>query len=175
MLAALTLTACARIPSAYVNIPAQKGDTALHDPNRRGVRLVMLRSLEYVLTERPPNQPFQVMLPIGTSDEAYAGILAQLGDNAMWASDGQTRGLPIVAIAQIRIRGSSAEVDVVRPSFPQAGQSSEQTVTVSLNYNPIDSWYAVRLREWRGSVRSTASPAEEATINAPVGGGDDGE
>ncbi len=135
----------------------------------------MLRSLEYVLAERPLSQPFQVMLPAGTSDEVYAEILPQLGDNAMWASDGQTRGVPIVAIAQIRIRGTSAEVDVVRPSFPQAGQPSEQTVTVSLNYNPIDSWYAVRLREWRGTVRSTASPAEEAAINTPVSGGDDGE
>jgi hypothetical protein len=112
---------------------------------------------------------------MGTSDETYAEILPQLGDNAMWASDRRTQGLPIVAISQIRIRGASAEVDVVRPSFPQAGQPSEQTVTVSLKYTPIDSWYAVRLREWRGSVSATAAPAEEAAINEPVGNDTQGE
>jgi hypothetical protein len=175
MLAALTLVACARVPSPYVNIPSQKGDVAMHDPNRRGVRLVMLRSLEYVLAERPLDQPFQVMLPTGTSAQAYAEILPQLNDNAMWASDGQTRGLPIVAVTQVRIRGTSAEVDVVRPSFPQADQPSAQTVTVHLNYNPVDSWYAVRLREWRGSVPATASPVGEAAINRPVGGASQGE
>lgn len=158
---ALTFVAAALVgctSNTIVNIPPQVGDTAFHNPGSAGVKQIMLTALRAVLVDRPITQPFQVILPEKTPAKVYAELLPQLGQNAMWSSDGQTKGLPIVAVVQIRIRGLYAEVDMVRPQFPDQREPSEQTVTASLKFTPIDGWYVKRLKEWRGDVNQIALP-----------------
>jgi len=100
-----------------------------------------------------------VILPVNTDAQVYADMLPQLGQNAMWSSDGQTKGLPIVAVTQVRIRGLNAQIDIVRPQYPNQQQPSEQTVTVSLKFSPIDSWYVTGIKQLHGDVNKTALPA----------------
>ncbi len=155
--AVLMLVGCA--PMTIVNIPPQQGDTAMHSPNSRGVRTIMRHALQAVLADRPIEKAFQVLLPANTDATVYADMLPQLGKNAMWSSDGKTKGLPIVAVTQVRIRGLNAQVDVVRPQYPEQKQPSEQTVTVTLKFSPFDGWYVIDLKEWRGDVNKTALPS----------------
>ena len=139
--------------SHYVNIPPQKGDFAFHDPNNKTACSVMLVGLQKALEDRPMEGPFQVMLPVGTVADTYARILPQLGVQAMWSSDGRTRDMPIVKIDQVLIRGTRAEVDVIRPALTDDGGAGRQLVTVSLLYDPVSKWYATRLKEWRREAR----------------------
>ncbi len=152
LITAVLAAGCAPI----VNIPAQEGDTAMHDPNNGNVQLIMLRALQAAVADRPIEGPFQVILPEGTLPKSYAAMLPQLGENAMWSSDSESGAVPIVAVTQVRIRGLSSEVDVVRPQFPGNAEPSEQTVTVSLKLEPIGGWYVTRMKEWRGDVAHTA-------------------
>jgi len=157
-LAAVLLAGCA----SYVNIPPMEGDTAFHDPNTKVVRSVMGGALAYVMEQRPIERSYQVILPVGTTPMTYAELLSRLGDNAMWSSDGVTKDVPIVAVSQVRVRGTSAEVDVVRPTFSNDLKQSGQTVTVSLKYDPMGGWVANHIKEWRGDVSNTANPLRAA-------------
>ena len=145
----LAWAACVAGCSHYVNIPPQRGDFAFHDPNSRAARSVMLVALQKAMEDRPMEGPFQVILPVGTMKDTYARILPQLGVQAMWASDGRTRDMPIVKIDQVLIRGTHAEIDVIRPVLADDGSAGRELVTVSLLYDPVSKWYATRLKEWR--------------------------
>ena len=136
----------------YVNIPRLEGDLAYHDPNAKAPRMVMHRALEKVLELRPLDEPFQVMLPLGTVPETYAQMLPDLSPHAMWSSDGRTKDVPIVRVSEVRIRGSRAEVDVVLPIYAGDGPALAQMVTAHLRYDPVSKWYVVRTQEWRRGV-----------------------
>jgi len=144
----------------YVNIPAQKGDFAMHDPNGKTVRIILLKAFAKVLADRPINQPFQVMLPVGTVPEVYAKLLPKISEHAMWSSDGQAKGIPVLRAAGVRIRGYAATVDIVMPMYPDDPDSVQQMVTVSMRHDTIEGWVAVRLRQWRGSVETATAQTD---------------
>lgn len=143
---------------SYVNIPPQKGDMALHDPNTRSVRAVVVEAINKSLEDRPIKQTFQVVLPAGTKPETYAHVLPKISEYAMWSSVGEATGVPQMVVQQIRIRSFEAEVDLLRPIYLDSPQASRQTVTVYLQFEPMAGWYATRLKEWRSTEEVLSAP-----------------
>ncbi|HAI12775.1 MAG TPA: hypothetical protein DCM28_13790, partial [Phycisphaerales bacterium] len=63
LIVALGLSAC----SPYVNIPGQRGDTlATHNPNSKYIQEAIVAALKAVVTYRPVEGNYQVILPEGT-------------------------------------------------------------------------------------------------------------
>jgi hypothetical protein len=99
----------------YVNIPPNAGDVASHDPNRQTVQEVIVAAARAALAESPIDQPFHVILPAGTLPLIYDQMLPRISPHAVWSSRGAPEGEPFLEIRQVRIRGSNAEVDLIRP------------------------------------------------------------
>ena len=152
----LAWTVCVAGCAHYVNIPAQKGDLAYHDPNAKIPRAVMLLALQKVLELRPIEDSFQVVLPVGAVPATYAHILPRISERAMWSSDGRTKDLPLVCVTQVHVRGTRADVDVALPIFAGDAPAVAQITTVHLRYEPMSKWYVVRVREWRHSAERAA-------------------
>jgi hypothetical protein len=156
------LSAC----TPYVNIPGQRGDTlATHNPNSKSIQEAVVTALKAVITYRPVDGNYQVILPQGTDPQTYAKLLPQLGDQAMWSSDGMPQDLPIYEVKAIRIRGADGEVDIARPATGMPDGRTRQLVTVDLKYYVPGGWGHTRIRVWKASVedemRQTAIPTTE--------------
>jgi hypothetical protein len=136
----------------YVNIPPNEGDVASHDPNRETVQDVIVAATRAALAENPIEQPFHVVLPPGTLPLTYDQTLPKISPHAVWASQGVPEGEPFMEIRQVRIRGSNAEVDIIRPFTVADPEGYRQVVTVTLKWDPVAKWQAERLRAWRISV-----------------------
>ena len=149
--AALTLGGCA----AYVNIPPQAGDFARHNIDAESIRAVTVPAVRAVVDQRPPAGVYVVKLPEAAQKLTYPGVLPQIGENAQppFAED-LPEDAPVYEVTGIRVRGASAEVDVVRPG-PLGGR---QLVTVHMDDPPFAPWTVERIRVWRGPV-DAAPPA----------------
>lgn len=166
IISSLGLSAC----TPYVNIPGQRGDTlATHSPNSKYVQEAIVAALKAVITYRPVDGNYQVILPKGTDPQTYAKLLPQLGDQAMWSSDGVRQDLPVYEVKGIRIRGADGEVDIVRPAVGLPDGRTEQLVTVDLKYYVPGGWGHTRIRVWKAPVddalRQTATPAAQTTLH----------
>lgn len=162
----LGLSACA----PYVNIPGQRGDTlATHNPNSKTIQEAVVAALKAVITYRPVEGNYQVILPEGTDPATYAALLPQLGDQAMWSSDGTRQDLPIYEVKGVRIRGYDGDVDIVRPAKGLADGRTRQLVTVDLKYYIPGGWGHTRLRVWKADVedalRLSSTPSAQTTIH----------
>lgn len=59
---------------------------------------------------------------------------------------------PVVDVRQVRIRGWTAQIDVVRPLDGDQPQGVHQVVTAYLKWDPVSHWQAEQIRAWRTSV-----------------------
>ena len=162
----VAMTAC----TPYVNIPGQRGDTlASHNPNSNYIQDAIISSLKAVTTYRPVDGQYQIILPEGTDAQTYAKLLPQLGDQAMWSSDGIRQEVPIYEVKGIRIRGADGEVDIVRPASGASVDPNRQLVTVKLKYYVPGGWGHTRILIWKAPVdealRQTATPSAQTTIH----------
>jgi hypothetical protein len=163
---ALSLTLLATGCATYVNIPPHPGDVAVHNPNEENVQNVMVAAARAALAERSIDGPFQVVLPPGTLPTTYDAVLPRIHSKATWSPDGPREGQATVEIRELRIRGSSAEVDVIRPWDPKEPAGYQQLLTVELSWDPAAKWQADRVVGWRTSVdralqtKSYAAPPE---------------
>ena len=62
----------------YINIPAQPGDIARHDPNLAKVGEVMTVAVQAAARERPIRGDFLVVLPEGTAEPTYQQVIRDL-------------------------------------------------------------------------------------------------
>jgi len=138
--------------TTYVNIPSRAGDVAVHNPNDDTVKDVEAGALRGAISERPINEPFEVILPEGSLPSTYDWVLPHVGPHAVWSKNGAHEGQPVVEVREIRIRGSSAQVDVIRPWDPGDPSGYQQLVTVELSWDPITHWQTDRVAGWRTSV-----------------------
>ncbi|MFA9477813.1 hypothetical protein ACERK3_05835 [Phycisphaerales bacterium AB-hyl4] len=141
----LVLTGCAQ---TYVNIPAQAGDVASHDPNSSNVRDIQVQAIRVVLRDRPLESPIGIILPEGTEPLFTAAVASDLGEGVYALTDLEGSPASVIEVDQIRIRGTSAEVDVIRPR----GTEGRQTVTVYLTRTPFVGWSVERTRAWQGII-----------------------
>jgi hypothetical protein len=152
----------------YVNIPPNEGDFASHDPNRETVQDVIVAASRAALAESPVDQPFHVILPPGTLPLTYDQTLPKISPHAVWASEGAPEGAPFMEIRQVRIRGSNAEVDIIRPFSVADPEGFQHVVTVTLKWDAVAKWQAERLRAWRTSVDRAMRHRSYDTTEEPV-------
>lgn len=141
--------------ATYVNIPAQGGDVARHDPNLDTVQQVIGAAMAAVLADQPIDGPFQIILPRGTNTPIGENMARSLDPRASWNRGTQTPNMPALNARQVRVRGWYAQVDVIRT----LSDNNPQLITVDLKWNPVDGWLSQRLRLWR-------IPVEEALIQS---------
>lgn len=141
--------------TTYVNIPAQGGDVARHNPNLDTVQQVISVAMAAVLADQPIDGSFQIILPRGTDPLVGEGLARTLDPRASWNRGTLTPNMPALEARQVRVRGWFAQVDVIRT----LGDNHPQLITVDLKWNPIDGWLSQRLRLWR-------IPVEEALIQS---------
>ena len=130
--------------ATYVNIPAQAGDLAAHDPNKENVHLVQGHALQAVLDDRPIQVPFSLVLPPGSRPETHQAVAERLEPQPISSDEETDDALPQVRVSQVRIRGWIAQVDIVRPAA-----DTTQLVTVYLKWEPFAGWHVERMRAWQ--------------------------
>lgn len=165
--------------ATYVNIPPQAGDVAWHSPNNPNVLAVEATAIKAVVDDWQLGQTFTVKALPGTSPLKYFAMLRHIGDHATIE---HVEGAPRIEVRQLYIRGSSANVDIVRSRGVAGGTAStsptdspakggastgeedtgtsvsprsegeRQLVTVHLNWMPFSGWRAERVRVWRMHV-----------------------
>lgn len=153
----LCLTACnPPINYSYVNIPPQDNDVATHDPNHRVVVDVIAEAYRALLVERPMDERFQVILPEGTTPKTYGRLMERVDKLAMWSSDGSIKEMPVIEVSQVRIRGLSAEVDLIRPVRPDDRRAVPHIATIYMDRQPFGDWVARRVKHWQISAVEAA-------------------
>jgi hypothetical protein len=139
----LTLIGCGG--PTQINIPPIDGDRFVsNDPNSTTATEVMGEAIRYSLEVEPINGPFVISLPEGTEAETAQEILAIVGGEATLSpADADSPEMPQVKVRQVRVRGSDATVDLVRPQ--RLGRNLN---TVSLTYEFGHGWGGVDQRAW---------------------------
>jgi len=132
---------------AYVNIPAQPGDFARHNPNDRAVRIVLTEAINAVNKKFPVEGKFAILLPQDTTTKTYHAVSKKSGKQAVWPGNTDRTDLPVLTIKQIRIRRQDAWVDIVR-STHNDGKQTDQLMTVEMKWHPLQGWLIQRLRVW---------------------------
>lgn len=132
----------------YVNIPAQKGDLARHDPNSDVVRGVVAEAVSGLLLEKSLPTPVAVVLPEGSSVLSHADVARRVGEGTVSIHDEEVEPASVVEAREVRIRGNSAAVDLIAPG--RGGIN--QLTTVYMEWAPFGGWKAERLRTWQGAV-----------------------
>jgi hypothetical protein len=127
----------------HVNIPAQAHQTARHDPNIASVIETMGRSVEAVSQRWPGDDPWQLELPAGASAETYAIVAAWAPDRITAVELGEGAG--VLTVTSVRILGTEAEVDLLRPTV----DGPRQLVTVYFQQRAFGPWRVHRVRAWR--------------------------
>jgi hypothetical protein len=133
--------------TTWVNIPAQRGDMASHDPNNATVREVVAAALKHAIVEGVAPAPYAIELPRYTRASTYQKVLASLPVGGMPLPEATEASLPVFRIKQIQVRGLTAQVDLIPPPV----EGSAQLMTVYLK-GDVHGWYATRSHLWRMPV-----------------------
>jgi hypothetical protein len=137
--------------AGYNTWPPSPGSSGIANPNARPADQVMLASLQYVVARYPVegDQHYVVNLPKGLNPRLYKWIVDRVGEGAEPLTI-DNKDLPIFHLKQFKIRGSDAEVLILRP-VTEAGTGPEgpayQPITVML-HGGLDGWRVVHRREW---------------------------
>jgi hypothetical protein len=155
--AVICLGGCA----TYVNIPAQHGDLASHNPNDVNVKDVEIAAIRYALDRnRVVEQPVALMLPAGTSDRGFEWIVSKL-DAPVHRYGSAPPDALLYRVAQVQVRALRAQVDIVQPG--PAG--SRQLLSTYLKRD-LEGWYVYRDYLWQIPVDEAlyiARPAPAAS------------
>lgn len=128
--------------SPWVNIPAQRGDLASHDPNTSTVHKAVTVALKHTLEQYPPAGAYAVIMPEGASTQTMAKLNAALPEGAGATADATGR-IPVYRVASIRIRGWDGQVDII----PPAGLRPKRLLSVYLDHD-LSGWYVRRTHLW---------------------------
>lgn len=144
--------------------PVQGAYLAPNNPNAPPADELMALSLKWV-TDRYPvrsaspvvaGEPqFAINLPRGVRKSIYEKTAAALGDKAQPLTPENATKLPIYHVAEIRVRGRVAKVDVLRPaqelgSRPD-GQPVYQCITLHVE-GGFQPWRVIRFQAWEPGV-----------------------
>jgi len=138
--------------TTYVNIPAQTGDLATHNPNDLTVRTILGEALSKVAKEYPFEGSFAILLPEQTTDTTYREVASMVGSQALWPGNPERSDLPTLEVKRIAIRRQEARVDIIRPTDHGQPDSRLQLITATLHWHPMKGWVVQRLRPWRISI-----------------------
>ena len=146
---------------ANVNVPAMKSDMAINDPNAKAVKRAEVAAVRYTLEQRPIPGGFTLQLPEGTLDETYTEVLPAIGAGAV---KDPAPGLPTVEVRAIRLRGSTGEVDLVRPDAV-----GRRLHVVDLTYEFGHGWAGVSSRPYAIDPDTMPKPLVAPPSTQPAG------
>ena len=109
--------------------------------------------MQYVVDDQKVTGPFQVIVPVKTTPKVAQHTVSKISDQAVWNQAPDT-SIPIYDVRQIRVRGMSAEVDIVRPVFVKQPDAGRQVATIYLHWDPFSGWVVREMRVWRMSVEN---------------------
>ena len=159
-LASVLFLVAACVP--YVNVPAQRGDMALHQPTYDTVTHIAAAAISAVVADRPQTGRYIVQLPQGVNTGQYDVVIASLGENAVALPKADDMSLPLLDARRVRVRGWHAQVDVVRPMEAANPHGQKQLVTVDLKRDIIEGWHVTHIRPWHLDVEEALRVAAEA-------------
>ncbi len=133
----------------YINIPAQEGDLAGHDPNGDVVRGVVAEAARGLMLEVAVPPPVAVVLPADATALSHADVARRIGEGAVSPFEEGIEPASTVEAREVRVRGGRGEVDFVHPG--RGGMS--HLTTVYLEWAPFGGWKAERVRTWQGSAQ----------------------
>ena len=165
-LIAFMLAGCA----PYASYPPIENTAAVTDPTFEPVPTVITKSIEWAQaressSDAEPTSAF--LLPVGTSNKAYAEIEERIPGTTRAAVNESAIG-----IKSVRVRGFHASVDV---SVPREGRSP-MLYTLTLQSKPFEQWKVIDERRWRFTPqaleRSSAWTSEQNEADVADANGD---
>lgn len=138
LLGALLLCAALGGCAGYSSWPPQGSKTALKNPNVGAPIDVMGVSLGWMLENHPPGDgytgPAAINLPYGVNSQTYGRVVRRAGHGSLAAT--RESAYPTYHVVEIRVRGSRAEVDLMRPlpgrAFGSLDTADYQSFTLQL-------------------------------------------
>lgn len=137
----------------YDTWPPVQGSIARENPNIPTMEGVMMAGLRWMIENYPPvghEGQVAVNVPQGVKPLVYQRIARDAGPRAEPYSE-FTKELPIYHVKAIRVRGSKAELDVLRPVWEMGrapdGSQVSQGFTLYLE-GGLEPWRVMRFREW---------------------------
>ncbi|MEM7681100.1 MAG: hypothetical protein AAF288_04005 [Planctomycetota bacterium] len=147
------LVACG--PPAYLNIPSDEGDLlALSSANLSTARELSTKAIASVAEDSGAPPSYEFVLASNANFKTYRIVARDLGPAAITPTANSPEGLPLFAIRSIRVRGTEAQVEVVRPS----GVFGWELVDVNLVWNPFGGWRTDMVRPRRIQVDAPTRP-----------------
>jgi hypothetical protein len=140
---------------SWASYPAGPGETAVKNPNDPTILNVIETGLEWVVRKYPPGTTgdgpkLAINLPQGIRERVYERMAVRVGHGAApLRSD--TATLPVYHVAQVRIRGDEAAVDIIRPVVELGAGPDGGPVYQEIRVNMrggMGPWHIVSHREW---------------------------
>jgi hypothetical protein len=129
-----------------MNYPSVGNDAAVNDPNIAPMPEVIERALGRVLSDDPPASPYVVNFPKGMRRGNAVEILESIGDPRAELAALRVSGLPVYHIKRVWIRGSSARVEIMRPT---PGEADAYVLSVVRLESRIGgNWRVTESRAW---------------------------
>ena len=156
--------------ATWVNIPAETGDVAGHDPNISTVLKIELQSLRTLTEEIDPDAKVVVLLPPGSTPVSYEQVVPKVGPKASWSTTPPAPAALVLDMRQVRVRGSYAQVDAVQPASPTQPEGPKQLTTVYLHYDIVAGWHVTSVHHWQIPLEQALLKSQrEADLNSPPG------
>ena len=144
MLALLVILLPACSAPTYINVPGADGDVAFNDANGTTVRTLEKNALAAVLAERNYAGDVAIRFPQGTTELTAITVIADLPGNVILEADSATGEYTLIEVREVKVRGGTAEVDIVRPGTTVA----RELVTVTLKWKALDGWVYRGSKVW---------------------------
>jgi hypothetical protein len=159
---------------SWASYPAGPGEVAVKNPNDPTMLDVMVTGLQWVIRRYPPGAGGEgprlaINLPAGMRERVYQRVAVRVGQGAVPLTTANAT-LPIYHVAQVRVRGDEAAVDILRPVTElgpsPSGEPVYQEVRVNLR-GGVSPWHVVSHREW--TPGAVSSIPELNYMDRPVG------
>lgn len=163
----LLLTGCV----GYTTYPPADWQTASGDISGPPADELMTESLRHVIDRYPPGGvgTIAINLPEGVHDRAYGVIARRVGPDVVPMAPG-LESMPTYHVTRIWVRGTRAEVDVLRPvgelGPSPSGEPIIQAVTVQLE-GGLSRWRVMRVRPWVIGSEAVPEPHYFGVDSAP--------
>ncbi len=138
--------------AAYVNIPPQPGDTAIHRPDMIPIPELMTNAVMWATARYPVEPPYAVNLPADTPRITYNNVVSRGTRDRGLPMTPKVENLPTYHVAEVRIRGTRAQVDVV---LPRGLEAAATTVTFRFT---MGTWTMQDARSWIAGVIPVPAP-----------------
>ena len=132
----------------YATYPPVEGALELSGPKIHPIPMLMAEALRFAHAHYTPETDLVINLPEGTPIKVYSDVVERLGEARIMREPGEAA----LQVTAVRVRGLSAEVDVIYPRM----EALHELVTVKFKKGIIGQYKVDSTRLWR--IRAEAPP-----------------